>query len=158
MVLSSFSHEAHSPQSPDFATTTTSMFPLGEHYARPAYLEHLVILICDRTWTDDTSMTLCLAQSLIENRGAFIAQTALRNYINWYQHGYLSATGDCFDIGTATTKALLIWGNYFEKNTNLEKGDPNGHLAGQPDVDKALKKEVSSSRRYTHSLMYNYPL
>ncbi|KKZ65420.1 ADP-ribosylglycohydrolase [[Emmonsia] crescens] len=94
------------------------------------------------TWTDDTSMTLCLAQSLIENRGAFIAQTALRNYINWYQHGYLSATGDCFDIGTATTKALLIWGNYFEKTTNLEKGDPNGHLAGQPDVDKALKKEM----------------
>ncbi|PGH03601.1 hypothetical protein AJ79_07330 [Helicocarpus griseus UAMH5409] len=93
------------------------------------------------TWTDDTSMTLCLAQSLIDSNGTFVPQAALRNYINWYQNGYLSATGECFDIGGTTTTALLIWGEYFERLTCLDKDDPNGHVAGQPDIDKALKFE-----------------
>lgn len=56
-------------------------------------------------WTDDTSMALCLAASLITHRG-FNPYDQMIRYKWWYQHGYLSSTGQCFDIGNATRAAL----------------------------------------------------
>ncbi|KAK2759802.1 hypothetical protein FQN54_002536 [Arachnomyces sp. PD_36] len=96
------------------------------------------------TWTDDTSMTLCLAQALIDAKGGdFVPQAAIRNYVNWFKNGYLSATGDCFDIGAGTTKALMIWDEYlFSAKSKVEKDDPVGHEGGQPLIDKALKREM----------------
>ncbi len=61
-------------------------------------------------WTDDTSMALCLAESLIERKG-FDPVDQLRRYVRWYREGILSSTGKCFDIGT-TIRAALI---HFEK-------------------------------------------
>lgn len=49
-------------------------------------------------WTDDTSMALCLAESLIACRG-FDMIDQLTRYTRWYREGYLSSTGCCFDIG-----------------------------------------------------------
>lgn len=57
-------------------------------------------------WTDDTSMMLCLAKSLIEKQG-FDAQHQLLKYLCWYEDGINSATGVCFDIGAQTEEALL---------------------------------------------------
>ena len=56
-------------------------------------------------WTDDTSMALCLAESLIECRG-FDPVDQLTRYCRWYREGYLSSTGVCFDIGGTTCGAL----------------------------------------------------
>ena len=42
-------------------------------------------------WTDDTSMALCLAESLIECRG-FDARDQMQRYVKWWRHGYLSST------------------------------------------------------------------
>jgi len=56
-------------------------------------------------WTDDTSMALCLATSLINVKG-FDAVDQMNRYCNWYEHGYLSSTGHCFDIGSTTRQAL----------------------------------------------------
>lgn len=56
-------------------------------------------------WTDDTSMALCLAESLVEKNG-FDALDQMNRYLNWYENGYLSSTGRCFDIGNATRQAL----------------------------------------------------
>src|SRR4051794_41735906 len=49
-------------------------------------------------WTDDTSMALCLAESLVERRG-FDPVDQLERYVRWYRHGHLSSNGSCFDIG-----------------------------------------------------------
>lgn len=57
-------------------------------------------------WTDDTSMALCLASSLVELK-AFDPIDQMMRYCRWYDHGYLSSTGRCFDIGTTTRAALL---------------------------------------------------
>ena len=57
-------------------------------------------------WTDDTSMALCLASSLVE-RGTFDAEDQASRYVRWWRHGYMSSTGSCFDIGNATRDALL---------------------------------------------------
>jgi ADP-ribosyl-[dinitrogen reductase] hydrolase len=56
-------------------------------------------------WTDDTSMALCLAESLIEKRG-FDAKDQLDLYFLCYEQGYLSSTGRCFDIGNTVRNAL----------------------------------------------------
>ena len=55
-------------------------------------------------WTDDTSMALCLAESVVES--GFDPVHQLRLYLRWYRHGYLSSTGGCFDIGNTTRAAL----------------------------------------------------
>ncbi len=56
-------------------------------------------------WTDDTSMALCLAESLIHCRG-FDAKDQLERYVRWWRSGHLSSTGLCFDIGLTTRAAL----------------------------------------------------
>ncbi|MEI6297421.1 MAG: ADP-ribosylglycohydrolase family protein [bacterium] len=57
-------------------------------------------------WTDDTSMALCLAESLITCKG-FDPIDQLKRYSKWFEEGYLSSTGECFDIGNATHDALV---------------------------------------------------
>lgn len=91
-------------------------------------------------------MTLCLAQALIDSKGdKFIPQAAIRNYIDWYKNGYLSATGECFDIGSGTATALSIWSRYlFSRESPFDKDDPLAHEGGQPLIDKALMREVRS--------------
>lgn len=71
-------------------------------------------------WTDDTSMALCLAESLIR-KGGFDAEDQMDRYVNWWTRGYLSSTGECFDIGLTVCTAL---GRY------QENGDP---FAGSSD-------------------------
>jgi len=56
-------------------------------------------------WTDDTSMALCLAESLLDRNG-FDAVDQMNRYVDWWQNGYLSSTGECFDIGVTTRDAL----------------------------------------------------
>ena len=56
-------------------------------------------------WTDDTSMALCLAESLV-TRGEFDPVHQLETYVRWWSDGYLSVKGRCFDIGTTTAMAL----------------------------------------------------
>src|SRR5579862_4751718 len=56
-------------------------------------------------WTDDTSMALCLATSLVE-RGGFDAHDQMTRYCRWADDGYLSSTGACVDIGTTVAAAL----------------------------------------------------
>ena len=56
-------------------------------------------------WTDDTSMGLCLATSLLEC-GGFDARDQAQRYCRWRDEGYLSSNGRCFDIGMTVSDAL----------------------------------------------------
>ena len=56
-------------------------------------------------WTDDTSMALCLGESLVRCHG-FDPKDQMERYCRWWQDGYLSATGECFDIGMTVSRAL----------------------------------------------------
>lgn len=80
-------------------------------------------------WTDDTSMALCLAQSLIECKG-FDARDQMDRYVCWWRGGYMSSTGTCFDIGSTTSAALSKYqrsGEPFAGSTNLRSAG-NGSL------------------------------
>ncbi|MGO9960944.1 MAG: ADP-ribosylglycohydrolase family protein [Solirubrobacteraceae bacterium] len=59
-------------------------------------------------WTDDTSMALCLAESLIEARG-FEPVDQMQRYVRWWRDGHLSSTGHCFDIGNQTAEQLAAF-------------------------------------------------
>lgn len=65
-------------------------------------------------WTDDTSMALCLASSLVEC-GGFDAGDQMQRYVRWWKEGYHSSNGRCFDIGGTVRSALQRF---------LETGDP----------------------------------
>jgi ADP-ribosyl-[dinitrogen reductase] hydrolase len=58
-------------------------------------------------WSDDTAMTLCLAESLLACNG-FDARDQVQRFIRWQQEGHLSATGQCVGITANTARALAM--------------------------------------------------
>src|SRR5688572_8171418 len=48
------------------------------------------------TWSDDSSMTFCLAQSLITK---YDLQNIAARFVRWYKEGYWGAHHKLFDIG-----------------------------------------------------------
>lgn len=106
-------------------------------------------------WTDDTSMALCLAESLIEQQG-FNPVHQLQNYVRWYRQGHLSSTGRCFDIGNTTLEAL----SEFEKTQEPYCGSTHPRSAGNGSIMRlapvplfyakrpleAIEKSAESSR------------
>jgi ADP-ribosyl-[dinitrogen reductase] hydrolase len=61
-------------------------------------------------WTDDTSMALCLADSLIETKGQFDPGDLMHRFVRWRDGGENSANDrGCFDIGSTTNEALSRW-------------------------------------------------
>ena len=76
-------------------------------------------------WTDDTSMALCLAASLIESRG-FDATDQMERYVRWWEEGYLSSTGSCFDIGNTVANAL----SHFMDTSDPYSGSSDPYSAG----------------------------
>lgn len=80
-------------------------------------------------------MTLCLAQSLVESEKRFIPQDQVKKYIMWYEHGYMSSIGKCFDIGNATQNALSIW----SQESSRGGLDAEAISRGQMAIDRALK-------------------
>src|SRR5436190_917254 len=107
-------------------------------------------------WTDDTSMALCLADSLLESSG-FDAADQMRRYVRWWREGYRSSRpGQCFDIGNTVRAAL----ERFERTGTAFAGstDPNSagngslmRLAPVPmfysdDPAQAIARAAESSR------------
>jgi ADP-ribosyl-[dinitrogen reductase] hydrolase len=82
-------------------------------------------------WTDDTSMALCLAESLIERSG-YDPIDQLERYVRWYRDGHWSSTGRCFDIGNATRAALTR----FERTGEPYPGDADPDAAGNGPIMK----------------------
>lgn len=76
-------------------------------------------------WTDDTSMALCLAESLLAKKG-FDAFDQMERYVRWEKHGYLSSTGACFDIGGTVYAAL----RRFVTTNNPVAGSTDPNSAG----------------------------
>ena len=93
------------------------------------------------TWSDDSSLTFCLAESLV--KGYDLADISA-NFIKWKKEAYWSARGTLFDIGMTTSKAI----------TRLEK------ILGEDDLEE-LKIQKYQGDEYENgngSLMRIIPL
>jgi len=109
-------------------------------------------------WTDDTSMALCLAESLVEKKG-FDPRDQMQRYLDWYENGYLSSTGRCFDIGNTTRQAI----NRYKSTGNPFNGSTDPHEAGNGSLMRlapvpmfyapdqaAARLQAGESSRTTH--------
>jgi len=106
-------------------------------------------------FTDDTSMALCLAQSLVE-RGGFDPVDQLERYLRWIREGYMSSTGRAFDVGGTCADAILR----FEATRQPYCGSTNPNRAGNGSImrlapvplffarepEKAVEMSAASSR------------
>ena len=73
-------------------------------------------------WSDDSSLTFCLAESIVE--GYDIHRLASK-FIKWKNEGYWTATGEVFDIGNTTRQSII----------NLSKGVHPNLAGGQNEID-----------------------
>lgn len=110
-------------------------------------------------WTDDTSMALCLAESLL-SKNTFDAADQMGRYLNWWKWGYLSSTGECFDIGMTVSQAL----SQYQQTGQPFAGSTDPFTAGNgslmrlvpvvlfyfPDVQQIRQFAIDSSRT-THA-------
>ena len=55
------------------------------------------------TWSDDSSLTFCLAESLCKG---FSLDDIAESFYSWYHKGVWTATGEVFDIGNTTFLAI----------------------------------------------------
>ncbi len=76
-------------------------------------------------WTDDTAMTLCLAESLVESKG-MSARDQMKRFVRWYRQGHLSSHGECVSIGNTVRQAI----ESFERNDDPFAGPTNEANSG----------------------------
>lgn len=55
------------------------------------------------TFSDDSSLTFCLAETLCNG---YDLQDLANRFINWREHGYWTAGGEVFDVGLTTDAAI----------------------------------------------------
>ncbi len=81
------------------------------------------------TWSDDTSLTLCMMDALCEKSTNNIQPRYEQNCINWLYNGAFSASGVSFDVSSTNRKMI----ESFEKGTtnefaNKERSNSNNGL------------------------------
>jgi ADP-ribosyl-[dinitrogen reductase] hydrolase len=76
-------------------------------------------------WTDDTSMAIALADSLVSCRG-LDEQDLMTKFVSWWKEGAYSSTGSCFDVGMTVSGAL----RRFQQNGNPIAGSTDPMSAG----------------------------
>ncbi|ESU19165.1 ADP-ribosylation/crystallin J1 [Flavobacterium cauense R2A-7] len=74
------------------------------------------------TWSDDTSLTLCLAESIVEG---FDLQQLANKFVAWKNNNHWTPHGWVFDIGIGTRIAI----------DRLEKGEQPEYAGGFEEMD-----------------------
>lgn len=142
----------------DAVGTTVEFMPRGSFAPVTDMLGGGPFSLAPGKWTDDTSMALCLAESLIQT-GQCDPADQMARYANWYEWGYWSSTGVCFDIGITTKGAIhqfLLTGEALSGTTDPDAAG-NGSLMRLAPValrfghDAQLVQDMAAlSSRTTH--------
>lgn len=98
-------------------------------------------------WTDDTSMTLALADSIAQV--GWDLNDQLTRYVQWFRAGAYSVTGRCFDIGLTTRGALV----HFSQNNNaLTSGDTSERASGNGSIMRLAPVPIHFAGLYPHNI------
>ena len=92
-------------------------------------------------WTDDTSMALCMAESIIDTGRLDLADHH-RRYLMWRHDGYLSSNGRCFDIGHTTATQL----RRFESTGVAVDPSPSEHAAANGSLMRLAPAPIAWHR------------
>jgi ADP-ribosyl-[dinitrogen reductase] hydrolase len=92
-------------------------------------------------WTDDTSMALCLADSLLA-KARFDPADVMDRFLRWQREGENSPIGRCFDIGNATAGAL----RRCELDRQPFAGDPSPRVAGNGSLMRLTPVVIFAQR------------
>lgn len=109
-------------------------------------------------FTDDTSMALCLARSLLDRRGHHDVIDQVKKYIAWSEKGYMSSTGECFDIGTLTSDTLSVWSEYLERQDQPRKTNDNTQQMALEAQEEIIAKYSGEMFCGNGSLMRTLPV
>lgn len=110
-------------------------------------------------WTDDTSMALCLADSLLEHPG-FDPTDLMQRFVDWWRNGHNSHAGNCFDIGITTSNALARFehgGEPYAGSTDPMSAGNGGIMRLAPVVlafhgdPKRMREVAALQSRTTHA-------
>ncbi|MBC1436454.1 ADP-ribosylglycohydrolase family protein [Listeria rocourtiae] len=74
------------------------------------------------TWSDDTSLTLCLIYNILENG---TLKDLINKFYAYYKTGYCTPFGEMFDIGRTTVDAILRY----------KRGSSPTHCGGRSEFD-----------------------
>ncbi|MHB8075989.1 ADP-ribosylglycohydrolase family protein [Desulfosporosinus fructosivorans] len=110
-------------------------------------------------WSDDSSLTLCLVESLSEV--GYNPADIARRFVKWYQDGYMTPLGESFDIGGTTSIAMkrLINGVApFKAGPTDAESNGNGSLMRilpatlffAHESDYTMNQRVSEVSKITH--------
>ena len=94
-------------------------------------------------WTDDTSMALCLADTLIAGKGQLDKKVLLEKFLRWWKFGENSCTGECFDIGSTTRKAL----DWYDR-TGMVENNPREADSGNGSLMRLAPAAVCGKDRW----------
>jgi ADP-ribosylglycohydrolase len=107
------------------------------------------------TWSDDTSLTLCLMENIIENGSD---ESLMKKFSDYLKHGYMTPYGECFDIGRTTINAIEAYrmGTPPEQcGQSGENDNGNGALMRIAPVvflnvgDESLYSRIGKTERYS---------
>ena len=93
------------------------------------------------TWSDDSSLTLCLAEELTKG---YDLEKIGQSFVKWNKYGHWTAHGRLFDIGGTTRHALarIIKGESSRFSGNIfEEDNGNGSLMRILPLAFYLEKE-----------------
>lgn len=111
------------------------------------------------TWSDDTSMTMCLVHSIIDMNGKVVPEDVMNKFMDWYFYAQYTATGNVFDCGLICQHAIESWRYQVPIEMCARKDErANGNgalmrilpLAFLPETEDDLRKDVYSVAGLTH--------
>ncbi|AEM22450.1 ADP-ribosylglycohydrolase [Brachyspira intermedia PWS/A] len=85
------------------------------------------------TWSDDTSLTLCLLDNL--NNKNINYNDIMNSFAMWYDKGYYTADGHTFDIGITTSDAI---NNYKSEKNPIKCGLSDEYSNGNGSLMRIL--------------------
>lgn len=93
------------------------------------------------TWSDDSSLSFCLAEAIIEG---YSTEKSATKMLKWYTEKYWTASGEVFDIGSATLKAIVKLRNGASPSlsgSSTEQSNGNGSLMRMAPMIVYLKNK-----------------
>ena len=125
----------------DAVGTTVEFYPRGRFKPLDDMVGGGKFQLKKGEWTDDTSMALCLAESLLQKNGCD-AHDQMERYWKWGNEGYLSCKPHAFGVGKTVARALGV----FHRTDNPYAGSTDPATAGNGSI-----------MRLAPVVMYYYP-